>query len=193
MAASSVPVIDLTTEPVITCWGCLENQPNQMAHMDYGGCLYLGSDLDDDDASTIVDIQDGVSRISINPHESWQEIQDLLDTPPVVSFLDNQANPQDGTDEENYIPPPALHIPDIESDTETEDDPEDFIYNREMIINIFHPDSHPEFVSDILEYYEEGEYINNQELYDLMSYYNLAIPGFEDHLDLDPEIVEPLN
>ena len=22
------------------CRGCIENQPNQMAHMDYGGCLY---------------------------------------------------------------------------------------------------------------------------------------------------------
>ena len=25
----------------ITCWGCLENQPNQMAHMDYGGCMEM--------------------------------------------------------------------------------------------------------------------------------------------------------
>jgi hypothetical protein len=24
----------------ITCWGCKENQPNQLAHIDYGGCLY---------------------------------------------------------------------------------------------------------------------------------------------------------
>jgi len=24
----------------ITCQGCLEEQPNQQAHMDYGGCLY---------------------------------------------------------------------------------------------------------------------------------------------------------
>jgi hypothetical protein len=23
-----------------TCQGCKENQPNQLAHMDYGGCLY---------------------------------------------------------------------------------------------------------------------------------------------------------
>lgn len=23
-----------------TCWGCRENQPNQLAHMDMGGCLY---------------------------------------------------------------------------------------------------------------------------------------------------------
>ena len=26
---------------IITCQGCLENQPNQQAHMDFGGCLYL--------------------------------------------------------------------------------------------------------------------------------------------------------
>jgi len=24
----------------ITCWGCREDQPNQLAHMDKGGCLY---------------------------------------------------------------------------------------------------------------------------------------------------------
>lgn len=24
----------------IKCRGCIEQQPNQMAHMDYGGCLY---------------------------------------------------------------------------------------------------------------------------------------------------------
>lgn len=29
---------------VITCWGCLEDQPNQLAHMDPGGCLYVSSD-----------------------------------------------------------------------------------------------------------------------------------------------------
>lgn len=30
-----------------TCWGCQEEQPNQLAHTDPGGCLYfntLGSD-----------------------------------------------------------------------------------------------------------------------------------------------------
>lgn len=24
----------------VICWGCKENQLNQLAHMDYGGCLY---------------------------------------------------------------------------------------------------------------------------------------------------------
>ena len=32
---------DLTESTIITCWGCRENQPNQEAHMDYGGCLYI--------------------------------------------------------------------------------------------------------------------------------------------------------
>ena len=29
------------------CWGCLENQPNQLAHMDPGGCLCQESDFSD--------------------------------------------------------------------------------------------------------------------------------------------------
>ena len=29
----------LNVSPV-TCIGCLEEQPNQLAHMDYGGCMY---------------------------------------------------------------------------------------------------------------------------------------------------------
>jgi hypothetical protein len=24
----------------VVCWGCVGNQPNQLAHMDPGGCLY---------------------------------------------------------------------------------------------------------------------------------------------------------
>lgn len=27
-----------------TCWGCREDQPNQLAHMDPGGCLYMPSE-----------------------------------------------------------------------------------------------------------------------------------------------------
>ena len=26
--------------PIVTCVGCLEDQPNQQAHMDEGGCMY---------------------------------------------------------------------------------------------------------------------------------------------------------
>ena len=29
-----------TQKKDVTCWGCKENQPNQLAHIDYGGCLY---------------------------------------------------------------------------------------------------------------------------------------------------------
>lgn len=27
-------------DDTITCVGCVENQPNQLAHMDIGGCMY---------------------------------------------------------------------------------------------------------------------------------------------------------
>ena len=27
-----------------TCWGCKYDQPNQLAHMEYGGCLYSPDD-----------------------------------------------------------------------------------------------------------------------------------------------------
>ena len=27
--------------PAVTCQGCIENQPNQLAHMEEGGCLYV--------------------------------------------------------------------------------------------------------------------------------------------------------
>lgn len=30
----------------LTCQGCIENQQNQLAHMDYGGCLYSSNDYD---------------------------------------------------------------------------------------------------------------------------------------------------
>ncbi len=30
----------LKGSPKVDCWGCRENQPNQLAHMNVGGCLY---------------------------------------------------------------------------------------------------------------------------------------------------------
>ena len=36
---------------IITCLGCIEDQPNQLAHMDPGGCLYIESDDDDEEES----------------------------------------------------------------------------------------------------------------------------------------------
>lgn len=30
----------LSSSSSVTCIGCLEEQPNQLAHMDYGGCMY---------------------------------------------------------------------------------------------------------------------------------------------------------
>ena len=34
-------------EPITTCIGCIQGQPNQLAHMDPGGCLYTEEDMDD--------------------------------------------------------------------------------------------------------------------------------------------------
>jgi hypothetical protein len=32
---------DLQVKDKITCYGCLTHQFNQLAHMDFGGCLYI--------------------------------------------------------------------------------------------------------------------------------------------------------
>ena len=34
-----------------TCWGCRENQPNQLAHMDKGGCLYYANTDSEDEGN----------------------------------------------------------------------------------------------------------------------------------------------
>ena len=34
--------IEIVPRREITCQGCKDGQANQMAHMDYGGCLYVG-------------------------------------------------------------------------------------------------------------------------------------------------------
>ncbi len=41
----------------VLCWGCKEDQPNQLAHMDYGGCLYY-----DSYEMGLVDPYDAISR-----------------------------------------------------------------------------------------------------------------------------------
>ena len=45
-----------------TCWGCQKNQPNQLAHMDKGGCLYYANtdseDEDDIATNTLMDEMD---------------------------------------------------------------------------------------------------------------------------------------
>ena len=35
--------------PPTTCWGCQQEQPNQLAHMDKGGCLYNPEDDSDNE------------------------------------------------------------------------------------------------------------------------------------------------
>ena len=36
----------LSLKVIPKCWGCQSEQPNQLAHMDVGGCLYVPSDDD---------------------------------------------------------------------------------------------------------------------------------------------------
>ena len=43
-AQQFINVIKETT--TTTCIGCLQDQPNQLAHMDIGGCLYQDSDYE---------------------------------------------------------------------------------------------------------------------------------------------------
>lgn len=38
---SEVVPMDTTEDPQPECQGCVENQPNQEAHMSFGGCLYI--------------------------------------------------------------------------------------------------------------------------------------------------------
>jgi len=39
---SNLKINSIKTIP--SCWGCREDQPNQLAHMDYGGCMYDDSE-----------------------------------------------------------------------------------------------------------------------------------------------------
>lgn len=53
-----------------TCWGCQENQPNQLAHMDKGGCLYFANSDDEDEndpaLNTLMDEMDIGDDISFH-------------------------------------------------------------------------------------------------------------------------------
>ena len=42
--ADAFVVVEEARAEVCECIGCLENQPNQLAHMDLGGCMYDESD-----------------------------------------------------------------------------------------------------------------------------------------------------
>ena len=63
------------SEVVITCRGCLEDQPGQMAHMDIGGCLYVGPDINDDEQ----DYEQDYKQDDEQDDELGGEIDDELD------------------------------------------------------------------------------------------------------------------
>lgn len=82
-------------------------------------------------------------------------------------------------------PPPHIHIADEDGEYEEfQYEYEDIFddestYTREDILNIFREESHPEFVNEIIQTFEEGENIDNIDLYEILGHFGLAIPGFE--------------
>ena len=69
------------SEVVISCQGCIEDQPGQMAHMGIGGCLYVREDIHDDDISIIYDEDENDDEdtvITISDIESDYEIENSV-------------------------------------------------------------------------------------------------------------------
>lgn len=181
----SIVSTDTDDTLVITCQGCIEMQPNQLAHMDEGGCLwnpstdiYVDSDCesvlsvdneehdsDEVSSSAITSTAATVQEDEINPQDPYQAILDQVTShTPMGAMLATV-----GVDEF----PQLIDIDNTDHlfDEET--------YSREDVINIFRQEDHPGFVADILLSYEEGEMIPNIELYEMLGTYDLAIPGFE--------------
>jgi hypothetical protein len=42
----SISTLEEPSEIISSCWGCREDQPNQLAHIDPGGCLYEEDSVD---------------------------------------------------------------------------------------------------------------------------------------------------
>lgn len=68
----------------VTCTGCIENQPNQLAHMDEGGCLYeVTPDISEDSYEFMHD-KKWKKTLELNPEVSIEHPNDKWD---VVSIL----------------------------------------------------------------------------------------------------------
>ena len=67
------------SEVVITCRGCLEDQPGQMAHMDIGGCLYDGPDIKDYEQDDEQDYEQDDEQDYEQDDEFGGEFDDELD------------------------------------------------------------------------------------------------------------------
>jgi len=48
---------DTIIKETTTCWGCIEDQPNQLAHTDPGGCLYNSTEDTEDTDEEYVNVQ----------------------------------------------------------------------------------------------------------------------------------------
>jgi hypothetical protein len=134
-----------------TCLGCIENQPNQLAHMEEGGCLYW------------------------NPSEDIYVDSDCESVPSVGEEVDETGEAEEVIvdDAIENVDPENTNLYSIEYEFNT-------TYSREDIFNIFQTGtSRPtEFLRELLLSYEEGEMIPDNELLEVMSRYSLEIPGF---------------
>lgn len=81
-------------------------------------------------------------------------------------------------------PPPHIHIADEDGEYEEfQYEYEDIFdvestYSREDVLNIF-PVRHQGFVTEIMLSFQEGEMIDNIDLYEILGHFGLTIPGFE--------------
>lgn len=137
-----------------TCQGCIENQPNQLAHMEEGGCLYWNPSEDiyiDSDCESVPSVGEEVYGAS-----DAGEAEEVI----VVDAIED-------------VDPENTNLYSIETEF-------DMTYSREDIFNIFQTGTpHPtEFLRELLLSYEEGEMIPDNELLDVMSRHGLEIPGF---------------
>jgi hypothetical protein len=58
--------------PDSDCWGCREGHLNQLAHIDYGGCLYFEDD-DVTDSETIIETQSHTGTVDDSQIEEARE------------------------------------------------------------------------------------------------------------------------
>ena len=55
-----------------TCWGCQTNQPNQLAHMDKGGCLYCAN-TDDEDSEGEIGLNTVMDEMELGEDDSDED------------------------------------------------------------------------------------------------------------------------
>lgn len=61
-----------------TCWGCWEDQPNQLAHMDIGGCLWTDS----------MELDNPLSPISLNETTIEMSEEENIEPPHNIAYCE---------------------------------------------------------------------------------------------------------